>query len=149
MSSHKLLVTFTVFVMLQRVEAIEQCYLSGINSWECNYSLISIVNFTMFVRLYVTLAFRNIIGGQIILPMNYTSFFMPYFHRIHESYGTVFFVLALYSSHEVLKRNHVHLVAKAFIFATLAARDKDYEIIDGQKPLTVSACYSQFIRSFS
>ena len=88
----------------------------------------------MFVLLYVTLAFRNIIGGQIVIPMNCTSFFMPYVHRIHESHGTVFLVLALYSSHEVLKRNHVHLVAKAFIFATVAARDKDYEIIDKQKP---------------
>ena len=40
MSSHKFRMTFTVFVMLQRVEAIEKCYLSAINSWVCNYSLI-------------------------------------------------------------------------------------------------------------
>lgn len=77
----------------------------------------------------------------MFFPVICNFFFMPDFHRIHESYNTVFLRGTLYSSHKVLKRNHV--VAKAFIFATVAAEKIDYEIIDMIETFAVSFAYSK------
>ena len=91
----------------------------------------------MIVRHDLTFIFRDAVGEHIIISMNGGSFFVPDFRRIHESYDVVFLRLTLYSSHKVLKRNHVRVVVsgvvKAFIFARVAAQGKDYEIIDNRK----------------
>ena len=91
----------------------------------------------MIVRHDLTFIFRDAVGEHIIISMNGGSFFVPDFHRIHESNDAVFLRLTLYSSHKVLKRNHVRVVVsgvvKAFIFARVAAQGKDYEIIGNRK----------------
>lgn len=91
----------------------------------------------MYISRPLTFVFRDVVGGHKIISTNGNSFFVPDFYRIHESYDTVFLGLTLYSSYKVLKRNRVRVVVsrvvKAFIFVTVAAQGKDYEIIDKQK----------------
>lgn len=132
--------------MLQHVEAIEQCQSLAGNSWEYNYNLTDGEFDSDCTSRPLTFVFRDVVGGHMIISTNWRSFFLPDFYGIHESYDTVFLGLTLYSSHKVLKRNNVLLVVKAFIFATVAAREKDYKIIDDRK-LNILICtfaYSKF-----
>lgn len=93
------------------------------------------------IELYITFVLRYKVGRNMFFSVICRFFFVSDFHRVHESYNTVFLRGTLYSSHKVLKRNNV--VAKDFIFAALAAEKIDYEIIDMIEIFTVSFAYSK------
>lgn len=60
----------------------------------------------------------------MFLSITWSIFLVPDFHRIHESYNTVFLGGTLYRSHKVFQRSHaVDRMAEYFIFATVAVTE--------------------------